>query len=145
MPRAQTPKKFECPACSARHTERMNFQMANQPRKVRLLPGLRLELCQHGTAVQLTPDEALAMANSLILNAREGLHQAGKNATPARPQSPALSASATPDGATVALWCQGIESVATLTPDQSQALANTLQSKASRIKIGCAIDHFSAP
>ena len=35
--------------------------------------------------------------------------------------------------------------VATLTPDQSQALANTLQSKASRIKIGCAIDHFSAP
>ena len=52
--------------------------LVSPPRKVRLWPGLRLELCEHAAEALLTPDEALGLANSIILNAREALYQAAQ-------------------------------------------------------------------
>ena len=115
------------------------------PRKVRLLPGLRLELCDHAAEAQLTPDEALGLANSLVLNSREALHQAATSAHQARPRCGSLNASATPDCVTLALWRQGFETVATLSRAQSDALAKTITSQSGRLQIGCAIDQFKAP
>ena len=37
--------------------------LVSPPRKVRLWPGLRLELCEHAAEALLTPDEALGLAN----------------------------------------------------------------------------------
>lgn len=117
----------------------------HQPRKVRLWPDLRLELCGQRADVQLTPDEALGLANSIILHAREAIYQASKNANGAMAPGDQLVARSTPDCATLSIWHQGIELVATLTPAQSEQLAKTIASQNGHLQIVGGIHQFNIP
>lgn len=119
--------------------------LASPPRKVRLWPGLRLELCEHAAEALLTPDEALGLANSIILNAREALYQAAQGTQPAATQCPGLTASATPDAVTVSLWNQGAEMVSTLNPAQAAALAKTITSRSGSLQINCPVHQLRTP
>ena len=119
--------------------------LASPPRKVRLWPGLRLELCEHAAEALLTPDEALGLANSIILNAREALYQAAQGTQPAAAQCPGLTASATPDAVTVSLWNQGAEMVSTLNPAQAAALAKTITSRSGSLQINCPVHQLRTP
>ena len=119
--------------------------LVSPPRKVRLWPGLRLELCEHAAEALLTPDEALGLANSIILNAREALYQAAQGTQPAAAQCPGLTASATPDAVTVSLWNQGAEMVSTLNPAQAAALAKTITSRSGSLQINCPIHQLRTP
>lgn len=119
--------------------------LASPPRKVRLWPGLRLELCEHAAEALLTPDEALGLANSIILNAREALYQAAQGTQPAAAQCPGLTASATPDAVTVPLWNQGAEMVSTLNPAQAAALAKTITSRSGSLQINCPVRQLRTP
>lgn len=118
------------------------YALTTEPRKVRLLPGLRLELCEHAAHAQLTPDEALGLANSIILNTREAIYQSAKNAHPTWAPCPSLTARANPDCVTLSLWHQGVEMVATLTRAQSEALAKTITSKSSILQVNCNVHQF---
>lgn len=119
--------------------------LASPIRKVRLWPGLRLELCEHAAEALLTPDEALGLANSIILNAREALYQAAQGTQPAAAQCPGLTASATPDAVTVSLWNQGAEMVSTLNPAQAAALAKTITSRSGSLQINCPVHQLRTP
>ncbi len=119
--------------------------LVSPPRKVRLWPGLRLELCEHSAEALLTPDEALGLANSIILNAREALYQAAQGTQPAAAQCPGLTASATPDAVTVSLWNQGAEMVSTLNPAQAAALAKTITSRSGSLQINCPVHQLRTP
>lgn len=119
--------------------------LVSPPRKVRLWPGLRLELCEHAAEALLTPDEALGLANSIILNAREALYQAAQGTQPAATQCPGLTASATPDAVTVSLWNQGAEMVSTLNPAQAAALAKTITSRSGSLQINCPVHQLRTP
>ena len=119
--------------------------LASPPRKVRLWPGLRLELCEHAAEALLTLDEALGLANSIILNAREALYQAAQGTQPAAAQCPGLTASATPDAVTVSLWNQGAEMVSTLNPAQAAALAKTITSRSGSLQINCPVHQLRTP
>ena len=119
--------------------------LVSPPRKVRLWPGLRLELCEHAAEALLTPDEALGLANSIILNAREALYQAAQGTKPAAAQCPGLTASATPDAVTVSLWNQGAEMVSTLNQAQAAALAKTITSRSSSLQINCPVHQLRTP
>ena len=119
--------------------------LVSPPRKVRLWPGLRLELCEHAAEALLTPDEALGLANSIILNAREALYQAAHGTQPAAAQCPGLTASATPDAVTVSLWNQGAEMVSTLNPAQAAALAKTITSRSGSLQINCPVHQLRTP
>ena len=119
--------------------------LVSPPRKVRLWPGLRLELCEHAAEALLTPDEALGLANSIILNAREALYQAAQGTQPAAAQCPGLTASATPDAITVSLWNQGAEMVSTLNPAQAAALAKTITSRSGSLQINCPVHQLRTP
>ena len=119
--------------------------LVSPPRKVRLWPGLRLELCEHSAEALLTPDEALGLANSIILNAREALYQAAQGTQPAAAQCPGLTASATPDAVTVSLWNQGAEMVCTLNPAQAAALAKTITSRSGSLQINCPVHQLRTP
>lgn len=119
--------------------------LTTAPRKVRLWPGLRLELCEHDAEAQLTPDEALGLANSIILNAREAIYQAAKSTHPTGAACPGLTAQTNPDAVTLSLWHQGTEMVATLTRAQSEALAKTITSKSSSLQIDCTVHQFRTP
>lgn len=119
--------------------------LVSPPRKVRLWPGLRLELCEHAAEALLTPDEALGLANSIILNAREALYQAAQGTQPAAAQCPGLTASATPDAVTVSLWNQGAEMVSTLNPAQAAALAKTITSRSGSLQINCPVHQLRTP
>lgn len=117
----------------------------NVDRKVRLWPGLRLEMCGQDAGTQLTTDEAMGLASSLLLETRETLHQARKSAqNPAVPCS-GLVARATPDCTTLSLWHQGAELVATLTPAQSAQLAKTFVSQNSHLQIVGGVHQFNIP
>ena len=119
--------------------------LASPPRKVRLWPCLRLELCEHAAEALLTRDEALGLANSIILNAREALYQAAQGTQPAATQCPGLTASATPDAVTVSLWNQGAEMVSTLNPAQAAALAKTITSRSGSLQINCPVHQLRTP
>ena len=119
--------------------------LVSPPRKVRLWPGLRLELCEHAAEALLTPDEALGLANSIILNAREALYQAAQGTQPAAAQCPGLTASATPDAVTVSLWNQGAEMVSTLNQAQAAALAKTITSRSGSLQINCPVHQLRTP
>ena len=119
--------------------------LVSPPRKVRLWPGLRLELCEHAAEALLTPDEALGLANSIILNAREALYQAAQGTQPAAAQCPGLTASAAPDAVTVSLWNQGAEMVSTLNPAQAAALAKTITSRSGSLQINCPVHQLRTP
>ena len=119
--------------------------LVSPPRKVRLWPGLRLELCEHAAEALLTLDEALGLANSIILNAREALYQAAQGTQPAAAQCPGLTASATPDAVTVSLWNQGAEMVSTLNPAQAAALAKTITSRSGSLQINCPVHQLRTP
>lgn len=119
--------------------------LVSPPRKVRLWPGLRLELCEHAAEALLTPDEALGLANSIILNAREALYQAAQGTQPAAAQCPGLTASATPDAVSVSLWNQGAEMVSTLNPAQAAALAKTITSRSGSLQINCPVHQLRTP
>ena len=119
--------------------------LVSPPRKVRLWPGLRLELCEHAAEALLTPDEALGLANSIILNAREALYQAAQGTQPAAAQCPGLTASATPDAVMVSLWNQGAEMVSTLNPAQAAALAKTITSRSGSLQINCPVHQLRTP
>ena len=119
--------------------------LVSPPRKVRLWPGLRLELCEYSAEALLTPDEALGLANSIILNAREALYQAAQGTQPAATQCPGLTASATPDAVTVSLWNQGAEMVSTLNPAQAAALAKTITSRSGSLQINCPVHQLRTP
>ena len=119
--------------------------LVSPPRKVRLWPSLRLELCEHSAEALLTPDEALGLANSIILNAREALYQAAQGTQPAAAQCPGLTASATPDAVTVSLWNQGAEMVSTLNPAQAAALAKTITSRSGSLQINCPVHQLRTP
>ena len=119
--------------------------LVSPPRKVRLWPGLRLELCEHAAEALLTPDEALGLANSIILNAREALYQAAQGTQPAVSQCPGLTASATPDAVSVSLWNQGAEMVSTLNPAQAAALAKTITSRSGSLQINCPVHQLRTP
>ena len=119
--------------------------LVSPPRKVRLWPGLRLELCEHAAEALLTPGEALGLANSIILNAREALYQAAQSTQPAAAQCPGLTASATPDAVTVSLWNQGAEMVSTLNPAQAAALAKTITSRSGSLQINCPVHQLRTP
>jgi hypothetical protein len=127
---------------------RSTMHHANHPhagRKVRLWPGLRLEMCGQDAGAQLTPDEAMGLASSLLLETRETLHQARMNAQhPAAPCS-GLVARATPDCTTLSLWHQGAELVATLTSAQSDQLAKTITSQNGHLQIVGGIHQFHIP
>lgn len=115
------------------------------PRKVRLWPGLRLEICGQNAATQLTPDEALGLANSIVMHARESLYQAAQNSRhPAMPCS-GLVARATPDCTTLSLWHQSAELVATLTRAQSEQLAKTIVNQNGHLQIVGGIHQFNIP
>lgn len=116
--------------------------LTTEPRKVRLLPGLRLELCEHAAHAKLTPDEALGLANSIIVNTREALYQSGPSAYPTLVPCPGLTARANPDCVTLSLWHQGVEMVATLSRAQSEALAKTITRKSSILQINCNLHQF---
>ncbi len=111
----------------------------NQSRKVRLWPGLRLELCGQNADAQLTPDEALGLANSIILHARETLYQATKSGPPC----PGLTARSNPGCVTLSMWHQGLEMVATLTRAQSETLARTIASQSGNLQIACPVRQFN--
>ena len=119
--------------------------LVSPPRKVRLWPGLRLELCEHAAEALLTPDEALGLANSIILNAREALYQAAQGTQPAAAQCPGLTASATPDAVTVSLWNQAAEMVSTLNPAQAAVLAKTITSRSGSLQINCPVHQLRTP
>ena len=119
--------------------------LASPPRKVRLWPGLRLELCEHAAEALLTLDEALGLANSIILNAREALYQAAQGTQPAAAQCPGLTASATPDAVSVSLWNQGAEMVSTLNQAQAAALAKTITSRSGSLQINCPVHQLRTP
>ena len=119
--------------------------LVSPPRKVRLWPGLRLELCEHSAEALLTPDEALGLANSIILNVREALYPAAQGTQPAAAQCPGLTASATPDAVTVSLWNQGAEMVSTLNPAQAAALAKTITSRSGSLQINCPVHQLRTP
>lgn len=115
--------------------------LVSPPRKVRLWPGLRLELCEHSAEALLTPDEALGLANSIVMQAREGLFQATKKGAPC----PGLTARSNPDGVTLGMWHDGVELVATLNHAQAEALANTITSRAGNLQITCPVRQFNSP
>lgn len=122
-----------------------NTASLSPPRKVRLWPSLRLEICGQNAAAQLTPDEALGLANHLILEAREAVFQAGKTTQRTAIPCSGLVARATPDCVTLSLWQQGTELVATLSPVQSENLAKTIASKSGALQIIGAVNQFSYP
>ena len=116
--------------------------ITTERRKVRLLPGLRLELCD--AQAQLTPDEALGLANSIVLNVRETIFQSTKTQPPAA-LLPGLAASSNPDCTTVALRHQGTEMIATLTRPQSEALSKAIASHLSHLQIDCPVNQYPTP
>ena len=137
-----TPKKFECHPRGASDTDGMNHAaLLSQHRKVRLWPGLRLEICGKNADTQLTPDEALGLANSIVMQAREGLFQATKSGAPC----PGLTARSNPDGVTLGMWHDGVELVTTLNHAQAEALANTITSRAGHLQITCPVRQFNSP
>lgn len=119
-----------------------NTASSSPPRKVRLWPGLQLEICEHNASVQLTPDEALGLANHIILEAREAVYEAGKTTRRAGIPCSGLVARATPGVVTLTLWNEDTELVATLSPAQSQDLAKTITSKSSALQIVGGINQF---
>ena len=112
---------------------------ARQPgaRKVRLWPGLRLEICGKNADARLTPDEALGLANHIILEAREAIHQAHH-----QPQERGLMLRVNPDGADISMWGQNAELVASLTRSQAESLARVAVSKSGAIQFSGEIKQF---
>lgn len=115
------------------------------PPKVRLGHGLRLEMSGCSTTAQLSPDEALGLANHMILEAREAIYQAGKTSQRNPISCSGLVARSTPEGATLSIWCHNTELIATLSPVQSGALAQALTSTAGTLQIAGAIRQFTTP
>lgn len=112
-------------------------------RKVRVWPGLRLEICGRNASAQLTPDEALGLASSIIMHAREAIYQeASLHATAIGSPCSSITARANVDCATVSMWHDGLELIATLTSAQADAMARVLRSKAGAMQVSGQIQRF---
>lgn len=124
----------------------MNHTVNTPPiksRKVRVWPGLRLEICGRNASTQLTPDEALGLANSIIMHAREAIYQeAALHASAIGSPCSSITARANVDCATVSIWHDGIELIATLTGAQSGAMARVLSRKTGSMQVSGQIQRF---
>ena len=97
----------------------------------------------NSAAVQLSPDEALGLANHLVLSAREAIYQSGKAISHNPDSRSALVVRSTPEGATLSMGGPETELIATLDRSQATAIAKVITSAAGYLQIAGSVRQFN--